>query len=170
MTPPVDSTSRGGTSLAPESQLGQQGVLRRERLLPLWPHASRTDRLVHSARHQVPTATAKPREKTYPYAGADCLAALCKSATSQFWVGVAGFEPTASSSRTTSPGRLLIQAVLVHRLTRWSQGWSCWFRRAVVEITAGRARDLGVNADRLLRAVRVAPQSRPWFHAARVSH
>jgi hypothetical protein len=65
---------------------------------------------------------------------------LYKAVTSHFMVGVAGFEPTASSSRTNVPGRLLIQAVLAVRENARSGRWLCWLMEAVVEIIADALR------------------------------
>ena len=57
-----------------------------------------------------------------------------------FSVGVAGFEPTTSSSRTSVSRRLSPQAVLVVRETCRPQGWFCWQPKAATSSAAYRLR------------------------------
>jgi hypothetical protein len=86
------------------------------------------------------------------YAGGHCTDLCVPVGTSRGQSFVASVGPRCSSSAAGS----------LRCLTS--------IRLAAGPLIQIRARPFGINWDRPLPAVRVAPQSRPWFHEVRVSH
>jgi len=67
---------------------------------------------------------------------------LSKAVSSHFRVGVAGFEPTASSSRTLRTGRLEVLTALADLQNRMSERWNSWSATALGEATADGLRTM----------------------------